>query len=545
MTESVVTALKLAGGVGLALLGMRNLSEALQAVAGQSLRKMMSSPSGSFAGCVSTGFLSTQLVQSSSIITVMAVGFVASSILTLSQALGVFIGANVGAAGIIWGVALVPDAQTAGYTALAAGCLAYFLFKNEKARYTGLVFIGIGLFFTGLGLVADGVGQLSHYPSSERISAFFAVDSMADVFKIAAVALLLTVFLGSSAAVVAVLMVFASCGLVELETAVAALFGVNAGAAASGWKAAIGGTSAARRAAFLNSILNISGSFVFIWFFRYFADFARLIPDVMIAVAATDTLLALLRVAAGAAFSRLLLAAAVSAVKKTTGEEPHLSTLRFVTRFSPVLACDQALVEVDFMKASNLELLDCARKIISGCAPGDKGPENHIRHREKILDNVQREVTDFLGALMTKRLPADLTARARRLLRLTDELESVSDECAKILKVVSRLRETGSETPPSSVDSLLKLHDRLAVFAAEVTGLICSPRKEFDLGRIRSECSDIGLLAREMKLSQITLASGGTVASVSVLGTLDIINAYDRMRAYYLNCAETLADFKK
>ena len=130
-------------------------------------------------------------------------------------------------------------------------------------------------------------------------------------------------------------------------------------------------------------------------------------------------------------------------------EKPHLSALSTTGHISPVIACDQALLEVTFMRDSDLELLEGVRKVLTGEA--DAKLEEHIAHREDVLDNVQREVTESLGKIMVKRVPVEVAERAWRLLRMTDELESVSDEAATILKVTRRLRKGGLAFSESSL----------------------------------------------------------------------------------------------
>ena len=233
-------------------------------------------------------------------------------------------------------------------------------------------------------------------------------------------------------------------------------------------------------------------------------------------------------------------------VPQPDNEKPHLSALHFGAHLSPVIACDQALLEVDFMKRSNLELLDCARKVLSGATEDDDGPEKHIVHREDILDNVQKEITEFLGSIMSKRLARDVAERAQRLLRLTDELESVSDECATVLKVVKRLRKQRQKMSERSVALLLDVHDKVASFAADVTPLIRSPRIPFDLEALQKRSSDLHAYIRECRRLQLgRVGPEDPGSSIRVLGELDVINAYERMRAYYLNCAETLAGGKR
>ena len=551
MADNFLMLLSVVSGIGLTLLGLRNLSEALQAVAGQALRKTMVKPSGGVLSGVLPGFISAFLVQSSSIITVMAVGFVASAMLTLAQSIGIFAGASIGTTSTLWIVALVGDFRVPGFGALAIGVVLYFIMRSEKLRYVGLALMGLGLLLTGLYLIAEGFVDAANLPFMAKIKSFFVVDSFASVFKVAVVSALFATLVQSSAAVSALSLILANNGVMSLDAATAVLIGANIGAAPLCWKAAFGGTSVAKRAALQITIFSLLGFVILILSFPLFAAVVKFFGKlfslpapwaIMLPLAAIDTLLAICRASVGLLFAPVILKIAENLIKKPTGEEPHLSSLGFVTRFSPVLACDQVLMEVDFMKQSNLELLDCVGKVVSLKTLADKGPERHIRHREKILDNVQKEVTEFLSSLMTKRMPAQVSARARRLLRITDELESVSDECAKILKVVTRLSESGVTLGDSAVADILKLHKRVLALVTYVTSLIRSPRPAFDLSSIADDSTNIRIFARELRLAQI-----GNVAtsSVAVLGVLDIINAYERIRSYYLNCAETLADGKR
>ena len=382
--------------------------------------------------------------------------------------------------------------------------------------------------------------------------------------KVAVVAMLFTAVIQSSAATVAIAMTLASQQLISYEVAIAVLFGANVGTTATGWIAAIGGTADARRTALAHTLSNLVGSIVFLPFIAVFVKCGQAIfPNWNVAetvivsgqqtqalthitapIAVTDTIFAICRGALLFPFVKSFARLIERIVPQPENEKPHLSALKFGARLSPVIACDQALLEVKFMKESNLELLDCARKVLSGEA--DESVENHIVHREDILDNVQREVTEFLGSIMTKRLAFDVSERARRLLRLTDELESVSDEAATVLKVVKRLRSHKQKMSEISVSLLLNVHDRVAEFAAKVTPWIRSPRPAIDIADVQSESASIHELIRTCRKTQLgRVGPEDPGSSIRVLGELDIINAYERIRAYYLNIAETLAGGKR
>ena len=565
MKEVVYVVLTVLGGLGAFLLGMKHLSEGLQAAAGGGLRKFMAQATSHRIVGVGSGVVSTVIVQSSSIITVMLVGFVSTALMTLPQAFAVLIGANIGTTATVWIIAYAPDPQMLGLVALGLGGVMYFFLRGERVHHLGLTVIGLGLVFLGLYFMAKGVAPIKANPDLSAVFTRMSADSMLGVAAIALASMVLTAVIQSSAATVAIAMALAQQGLIAYEVAIAALFGANVGTTATGWIAAIGGNAAAKRTALAHTLSNLLGSAALIWFFPLFVKTGQaLFPNwnvaetiqvggrdvqafvhMMAPIAVTDTLFAICRGIIFFPFVRPFCRLVERLVRQPENEKPHLSTLKIGAKISPVLACDQALLEIDFMKQSNLELLDCARKVLSGATENDKGPERHIVHREDILDNVQREVTEFLGSMMSKRLSWDVAERARRLLRLTDELESVSDECATVLKVVKRLRRQRERISDVSAAVLLDVHDRVAAFAADITPLIRSPRVPFDLEALQRRSSELHEFIRECRRGQLgRIGPEDPGSSIRVLGELDIINAYERIRAYYLNCAETLAGGK-
>ena len=571
MKEVLTILLTVLGGLGIFLLGMKHLSEGLQAAAGNGLRKFMAHATSHRIVGVGTGIVSTILVQSSSIITVMLVGFVSTALMTLPQAFAVLIGANIGTTATVWIIAYAPNPQTLGFVGLALGGAMYFFFRGEKVHHLGLTIIGLGLVFLGLYFMSKGVAPIRTDPAIAKLFQSMDASRASGILLIALVSAAVTAVIQSSAATIAIAMTLASqltAGtnepILSYEAAIAVLFGANVGTTATGWIAAIGGTADAKRTALSHTLSNVIGSVVLICFFPLFVKFGQtLFPNwnavgevqvsghpvpalvnVMAPIAVTDTLFAICRGILFFPFVKPFMRLIEKLVKQPEDEKPHLSALKIGAKISAVIACDQALKEVDFMKESNLDLLDCARRVLTGEA--DEGVEKHIVHREDILDNVQREVTEFLGSIMSKRLAFDVSERARRLLRLTDELESVSDECAQVLKVVKRLRSQKQRISDQSLKILLDVHDRVTAFAAAVTPLIRSPRGIIPLEQLQAESRMLHEHVRECRRIQLgRIGPEDPGSPIRVLGELDILNAYERIRAYYLNCAETLAGGKR
>ncbi|MBP5791767.1 MAG: Na/Pi cotransporter family protein, partial [Kiritimatiellae bacterium] len=556
MKDILTMLLTMLGGLGVFLLGMKHLSEGLQATAGGGLRKFMTNATGHRIYGVGTGIVSTIIVQSSSIIAVMLVGFVSMALMTLPQAFSVLIGANIGTTATVWIMAFAPKPQFLGLGGIAIGGVLYFFLRSEKMRNAGLAMMGLGLVFLGLYFMGDAMAGLKPTPemiasgdvspAAQKILSFFGsldASTFPGAIKVACCAMLLTAVIQSSAATILIAMTLATTGLITYEVAVAVLFGANVGTTATGWIAAIGGTADAKRTALSHTLSNLIGSIVLMpLFYVFFVKLGVwLFPDVVAAnadgvlmtshmkpIAVTDTVFAICRGLVFFPLVRPFSRFIERIVKQPENEKPHLSKLSADTFVSPVIACDQALEEVYFMKESNLELLDYVKKVVSGEA--DEKDEAHIKHREEILDNVQREVTEFLGGIMSKRLAKDVAGRAQRILRFTDELESVSDEMAAIAKAVRRLRRANQEMSPASVQLILSVHERIRAFVERVTPWIRSPRPIVNIAEVQAESKDIHEFLRNCRASQLgRVGPEDPGSSIRVLAELDIINAYERV----------------
>ena len=561
MRDILLVLVTVLGGLGVFLLGMKHLSEGLQAVAGRELRRFMALATTHRIAGVGTGIISTILVQSSSIISVMLVGFVSSGLMTLPQAINVIIGANIGTTATVWIVAFAPDPQILGLVGLGIGGMLYFFFRRESVHNLGLAILGLGLVFLGMYFMSKGVMPIRQNPDIQAAFARLGATTLGDVALVALAAAVFTAVIQSSAASIAIGMTLAAQQLITYEMAIAVLFGANIGTTMTAWLAAIGGSAAAKRTALAHTLSNVIGSALFLplvlpalvplgkWLFpnwNVVTETAKgpMLLGVMAPIAVTDTIFSVLRGLLFFPFVKPFAALVERLVPQKEEEKPHLSVLMTGVKLSPVIACDQALLEIQFMRESNIDLLACARQVLAGTA--DERVESHIIHREDILDNVQREVTEFLGSIMTKRLPQDVAERARRLLRLTDELESVSDEAAQILKVIKRLRKQGQKISDVSAALLLEVFDRVYAFAEKVTPWIRSPRPMIDIEAVQAESTEIHEFIRGCRRTQLgRVGPDDPDSPLRVLGELDIINACERVRAYYLNIAETLAGGKK
>ena len=263
-------AVQLAGGLAIFLYGMDKMADALKLVAGDRMRDILGRLTiNRFMG-VLTGAGVTAVIQSSSITTVMLVSFVAAGLMSLTQAVGVIFGANIGTtitAQIIafkvtkWALLLV-----------AVGFVMDFVGKKERVRTYGALIMGLGLIFFGLAVMSAGMKPLRTYQPF--------IDLMQNVSNPLVgilISLTFTALVQSSSATTGVIIALATQGLITLEVGIALLFGANIGTCVTAGLASIGKPREAVRVAVAHVLFNVMGVLLVVWFIEPFADLARMI----------------------------------------------------------------------------------------------------------------------------------------------------------------------------------------------------------------------------------------------------------------------------
>ena len=377
------------GGLGVFLLGMRHLSDGLQAASGERLRRFMSLATGHRAAGVATGVASTLVVQSSSIIIVMLVGFVTSGLMTLSQAVNVLIGANIGTTFTIWLMAFAPSPELLGLGLFIFGALAYFPLRTGRMRHVGLAVMGLGLVFLGMALMKNGVAPIKESPELSAQLRSLEATGLGSAALVALASALFTAVIQSSAASIMIFMTFASEGLVSVDTAIVALFGANIGTTATGWLAAIGQSRAAKRTALAHTASNVIGSVLLLPLALPVlaplakAAFPNCAATVPIAVA--DTTFALVRGLLLFPFVMPFSALLEKVLPDRADEKPHRSMLNANLAVSPDIALEQAAKEVDFMAESIIPKRSRANE------------QNYPPHADDVLEQQRQTRIKTLG----------------------------------------------------------------------------------------------------------------------------------------------------
>ncbi len=550
------------GGLGIFLLGMRNMSDGLQAIAGPSLRRMIGMVTDNRFLAVGVGTLVTCLVQSSSITTVMVVGFVNSGLMALNQAIGVVMGANIGTT--ITGWVLVLKVGKYGLPILGVGAFFLLFSKRERVRYIAMAVMGIGMVFFGLELMKNGFKPIRTMPAFEAWFREFSADSYFGVLRCAFVGCVLTVIVQSSSATLAITIALALNGALTFETAAALVLGENIGTTITAFLASIGANANARRAAYFHVVFNLIGVLWITAIFRLYLPLIRAVvstffgiddlnapvvdesgaesfPHTTAGIATVHTVFnvanVLLFLPLIGFFARLLERRVSDKPKK---EKRYLTNLDFQMYDSPFAAIEQGRAELVKMKQSTRAMLDELKEFLAD--PTDRQDlSTRVFQREETLDTVQKEITVFLTDALSGQLSHDLTEEAKDQIRICDEYESVSDYITQVLKLRLRIREGELDYSEEQNAELSGLHERVEKYFDLVTGT--GDEKQV-LERSEAEGERINDHVRSLRSRHWDrLAHEESTPLVSTTYS-DALHSYRKIKEHLLNIAEVRAGEK-
>ncbi len=551
----------LIGGLGLFLLGMKHMSEGLQSVAGDRLRKVISLVTENRLLGIMVGIFVTCVVQSSSITTVMVVGLVNSGFMTLTQAIGVILGANVGTT--ITGWILTLNIGKYGLPLMGAAAFFYLFSKRDRVRYAGLAFMGVGMVFFGLELMSNGFRPLRDLEQYRMWFYAFEASTYPGVLKCMLVGCLLTVLVQSSSATLGITMGLAMSGVIRFETAAALVLGENIGTTITALLASFGVGTNARRAAYAHILFNLVGAlWISLLFLPFYIPLIRTIighdPNLMIlrggqpvypyilpAIALVHTGFNVVNTLLFIPLLKPLawLVTRMAPDRAGVKEKPRLRYLDVRMLNTPELGVVQSRKEIEFMARSVEDMLGWLEKHLRPAGGDNKEWLSSILRREENLDKVQEEIVLFLGQLVSGQISHNVMNTARRQLRLADEYESLSDYIVSVAKGVAKLRKNAIELLPEEQQDLLALHERVRAYVQRIResmdadDMHCMPQ-------CRAEAKAVTQFMKECRQRHLALLSGHDLPPLQSTVYMDMLNYYRRMRDHALNIAEIVAHEK-
>jgi len=547
---------QLIGGLGIFLLGMKHMSEGMQAVAGSRLRKMISAVTDKRVLACLIGTLITGIVQSSSVTTVMVVGFVNSGFMTLMQSLGVIIGANIGTTVTAWIIAL--KIGKFGLPLLGVAAFFFLFSKRDTVRYTALALLGVGMVFFGL----QTMGASFKTPEvKEYLSAAFSVmdgTSLSGVLKCAFFGCLATMIVQSSSATIGITIVLARGEIIGFDAAAALVLGLNVGTTITALLASIGTSTHAKRAAYAHIIFNVIGTLWLVPFFfiyvkginhlfgvmeGFFAKTQAGWDDITAKIALVHTGFNLIN---AIIFLPLMgwLAQWVEWMvpDQKMDETKHLVYFDVRMLDTPSIGIVQSHKQVLFMAESVEKMADWLGEVLSSEKQLDE-LEHKIFHYENILDNVQKEVVVFLSHMISGQISHDVMNEARRQMRMVDEYESLSDYLVNVLKGTIKIRTNQLPLSAEGHAELIHLHTSVSDYIRRVNQAEEMKNKDI-ISKAQTDGDQITRQMKEYRRLHLIRLSEKKVPPLKSLVYTDILNNYRRMKDHAFNIAEVIAGEK-
>jgi len=421
------------GGLGLFIYGMFLLSDSLRKLSLSLLKLILEKLTSNGIRSALAGFLVTAAIQSSSATSVILIGFLNSSIISLAGALAIMIGANVG-------TTVTAQLIAFKFTVIAPllvfiGALVFVFAKKDKNKYKGLAVLGFGLLFMGLSLMSHAVKPLA---DNEALKNIFIAFGSQPFYGILA-GLVVTAVLQSSSTTTGMIIAFALAGLLDLPSSIYLIFGTNIGTCITAIIASIGGGLSSKRLALGNTFFNIFGTLIALPFVPLFLTYVPMMStNVARQIANTHTIFNLVNLIIFLPFVPLL-------VKITTklipGEDYEKKEIRYLDKnllVTPNLAIDAVLKELAVMLTICQDMLEKARKCIISY---NHKLRNEISFDEESVDEMQKNITHYIVDI-TKR---ELSDKERRLipaiLHSVNDLEKVGDYCEGIVTLSQRMFE--------------------------------------------------------------------------------------------------------
>ena len=549
---------ELAGGLGLFLLGMKYMSDGMQAIAGQSLRQIIGAVTNNRIMATLCGVFVTCVVQSSSITTVMVVGFVNSGVMTLVQAVGIILGANIGTT--ITGWILVLKIGKYGLPLLGFSAFGYLFSKQERTRYLAMTLMGVGMIFFGLEVMKDACGMIKKLPDFEAWFHQFQADSYLGVLKCALVGCVLTTLVQSSSATLGITISLAVQGIIPFETAAALVLGENIGTTITAFLASLGATTNARRAAYFHIIFNFIGVFWITLIFGWYIDLIQWVvgggvseavvadgkttyPKTTMAIATTHSIFNI----ANTLLFLPLLPKMVQMLEwlvpaRDFKEKPKLTDLDIRVARTPALAIEQSRVEIEKMGDSCEKMLDWLNEIINQDDP-DKELADRLIRREQVLDSMQDEVTEFVTELLSGPAPLSVADEACRQLRMVDEFESISDYIANLNSFDRKLRRNGFRFTPQQREGLNHLNRQISKYLKTIDQALVKGDRNV-LTQTDAMADRIKKEVKQMRRVHLDNLLNDKISPQISVAYLAALNAYSRVKDHSRNIAEAVGGEK-
>ncbi len=561
----------LLGALGMFLYGMNMMSAGLQKAAGNRLRNILAAITSNPLKGVATGVGITSIIQSSSATTVMVVGFVNAGLLTLAQAVGVIMGANIGTTVTAWLVSFLgfkADISILAVPLMAVG-FVLSLMKQDKYRNMSEFIIGFSLLFLGLSLMKNSVPDLRETPEVLQFITQWTDMGFGSVLIFLLVGTILTLVLQSSSATMALTLIMLSMGWIPFTAAAAMVLGENIGTTITANIAASIGNSNARRAALAHTFFNLFGV---VWALILFTPFLALVGKTIVwifglpnpteivftvgldsssdeataalyGVSMLHTLFNLFNTCILIWFTPLIVKAVSACIKAKPEVDDSKVKLKFINAGhigTAELAIGQASKEIVHFAQISRNGLDYIRQAVHATTDEDfEIYRKKLVKYEEIADRIEYEIGTFLNALPQEDLSEETRVKTKRMYKIINELESLGDSGEAISRILSRRNIHGKRFTDKNVekiDTMIELVDK--AYGVMIENLSV---KEFTQENLRRaiDCEiEINEMRNTLREEEILRIEQNESSYQSSVYYLDIISEFERMGDFMINISE-------
>ena len=562
----------LLGALGMFLYGMNLMSSGLQKAAGERLRGFLSAMTSNPFKRVMTGLGITAIIQSSSATTVMVVSFVNAGLLTLVQAIGVIMGANIGTTVTAWLVAWL--GFKADISILAIPLMLFgFLFSNSKKnqhKNIGELIVGFSLLFLGLSFMKESVPDLSETPQVLEFVKDWSSYGFTSVLIFLVFGTVLTLVLQSSSATMAITLIMLSMGYIPFSMACAMVLGENIGTTITANIAASVGNTSAKRAAMSHTIFNVFGVIWALIFFKPFLGLVGLIIEsfglpnpskegftvssptspestaALYGLSMLHTLFNTINTAILIGCTGLIEKAVIKIIKAPANQEKDVFRLKYIEAgplATPELATEQASNEIIHFAEISKRGLGYARKAINE-TNADKFEElrSKLVKYEEISDRIEYEIAQFLNAVSSDEVSEKTSKEIKAMYKVIGELESLGDSGETISRILSRRNIHKKEFDVDSIKKLNQMTDLVEkAYDVMIENLnLAFSGKLGDIANAYAAEDHINTLRNNLRDAAIEDIDSNNKTYQSSVYFMDIISELERMGDFMINISQSL-----
>ena len=561
MDYSFFDFLRLIGSLGLFLYGMKIMSEGLQKFAGDSLRRILTAMTTNRVTGVLTGVLITALIQSSSATTVMVVRFVNAGLLTLTQSIGVIMGANIGTTVTAWLISALGfkvDIAAFSLPLLAFGIPLLFSGKSSRKSVGEFIF-GFSFLFMGLQALKANAPDLGANPEMLAFVQNYADMGFFSIILFLFIGAILTMIVQASAATMAITLIMCANGWIDYQLGVALVLGENIGTTITANLAALTGNTQARRAALAHLAFNIFGViWVLILFYPFTNAVSWFVTNVM-RISDPSVAVSFKLAAFHTAFNisnTFVMIWFVGLIEKTVcflikgkKDEDEEYRLRYITGgmlSTAELSILQARKEITLFAERTGRMLDMVKALFY-----EKNEDaflktySRVEKYESISDRMEIEIANYLTCVAEGRLSSEGKEEIRIMLRAVSEIESIADSCNNMARSIKRRNEFKSiftDEQNHNVDQMLALTEKALHRMIEI--LKKSELVRDDVNPSYNIENEINNYRNQLKIHNVEDINNKKYQYQDGVYYMDIIGEAEKLGDYVLNVVQAVIEKK-